>query len=450
MVAGYLLAHRASFRGQADRGSTRHAATVLAGTALAAVGAAAVVSLVSGASWAALLGSSAEHVLGVPVAPLPGRLRFVSPALAALVVVSLGGTLWLLLRPRRAVVAPDAEREARAWSLVRRHGRGTLDYFALRDDKARFVNRNTVVAYAVRGGVAVVAPDPVGPPDERAAAWAAFRRHAAGNCWSIVVVGAGAEWLPTYQAAGMTAIYAGDEAVVDVGRFSLEGGRNKTLRQAANRLANAGYRVSFHDPSALEEARAEELRAMVGDSRQGDVERGFSMTLSRLFDPRDIDLLLAVAVGPDDRAAAFCQFVPAAGIDGYSLDLMRRANGPHPNGLTDFVVIRTIEELRARGRSGLGLNFATMRAVLAGDVDDTWLNRRQRAVLRRLGEDMQIETLWRFNAKYDPDWLPRYVVIDGPDQILSAGLAVAAAESLWELPLVGRYLRPAARPAART
>jgi lysylphosphatidylglycerol synthetase-like protein (DUF2156 family) len=260
------------------------------------------------------------------------------------------------------------------------------------------------------------------------------------------VLGAGPEWLPTYQAAGMTAIYAGDEAVVDVGRFSLDGGRNKTLRQAANRLANAGYQVVFHDPAALDDGLAAQLVEMVGDSRQGDVERGFSMTLSRLFDPRDTDLLLAVAIGPDGRPAAFCQFVPASGIDGYSLDLMRRSNRPHPNGLTDFVVIRTIEELRARGRSGLGLNFATMRAVLAGDVDDTWLNRRQRAVLRRLGEDMQIETLWRFNAKYDPAWLPRYVVIDGPDQILSAGLAVAAAESLWELPFIGRYLRPPNRP----
>ena len=82
-----------------------------------------------------------------------------------------------------------------------------------------------------------------------------------------------------------------------------------------------------------------------------------------------------------------------------------------------------------------------MRAVLAGDVTDSWVNRRQRWLLRRLGENMQIESLWRFNAKYDPIWAPRYVAVDGADRIMSAGLAVAAAESLWELPVIGRLLK---------
>ena len=110
---------------------------------------------------------------------------------------------------------------------------------------------------------------------------------------------------------------------------------------------------------------------------------------------------------------AFCQFVPAAGIDGFSLDLMRRAGGQHPNGLTDFLVVRTIEHLRDEGRRGLGLNFATMRAVLAGEMSDSMTTRLGRRLLLRMSDDMQIESLWRFSAKFDPAWRPRYVVLDG-------------------------------------
>ena len=55
---------------------------------------------------------------------------------------------------------------------------------------------------------------------------------------------------------------------------------------------------------------------------------------------------------------------------------------------------------------------------------------------------MQIESLWRFNAKFDPRWLPRYVVLDRPQSSLRAGLAIAQLESLWELPLGGRPMRP--------
>ena len=96
-------------------------------------------------------------------------------------------------------------------------------------------------------------------------------------------------------------------------------------------------------------------------SRRGDVERGFSMTLGRAFDPDDAGLLLAVVHGPappDARppgaaragrwpSASTC---PAPGIGGYSLDLMRRDDGEHPNGLIDFAVVETIKELRSAGR----------------------------------------------------------------------------------------------------
>ena len=141
---------------------------------------------------------------------------------------------------------------------------------------------------------------------------------------------------------------------------------------------------------------------------------------------------------------AFCQFVPAPGIAGYSLDLMRRdpTAGRHPNGLIEFLVAGTIAEFRERGCRGLGLHFATMRAVLAGDAGDRFWHRSIARLMLRLSADMQIESLWRFNAKFDPRWLPRYVAIDRPQSSLRAGLAIAQLESLWELPLIGRLLQP--------
>ena len=61
-----------------------------------------------------------------------------------------------------------------------------------------------------------------------------------------------------------------------------------------------------------------------------------------------------------------------------------------------------------------------------------------------MSDTMQIESLWRFNAKFDPEWLPRYVVWDSAEQSLAAALAIAKAESFWELPIIGRFLVPAA------
>ena len=142
---------------------------------------------------------------------------------------------------------------------------------------------------------------------------------------------------------------------------------------------------------------------------------------------------------------AFCQYVPAPAINGFSLDLMRRDNSDHPNGLIDFAIVETVRYLGERGYDGLGLNFATMRAVLAGEAGDSMTQRVQAWLLRRMSGSMQIESLWRFNAKFDPEWQPRYAVYDSPEHALGAALAVARAESFWELPLIGRFLVPSAQ-----
>ena len=350
-----------------------------------------------------------------------------------------------------SVASSDALARARA--VLDRHGSGTLDYFALRPDKDFFFWGDTVIAHAVYGTVCLVSPDPIGPVAEREEAWRAFRRHVDANGWALGGLGIGEDWLPIYRSSGMHDLYVGDEAVVRIDRFTLEGGRFKGLRQAVNRIAKYGYGISFHDPAQLDPVLQEKLRRVMTKSRRGDVERGFSMTLGRVFDPSDRGLLLAVVHGPAEPGApegtlgapvAFCQYVPAPGIGGYSLDLMRRDDGEHPNGLIDFAVVETIKELKARGMKGLGLNFATMRAVLAGEAGEGVSQRVQAWLLRRMGDSMQIESLWKFNAKFDPDWQPRYAIYDAPENTLAVAIAVARAESFWELPVIGRFLVPSA------
>lgn len=394
-----------------------------------------------------------QRLVGLRTVALPDGLGpALDPSLLAIGIVLFVLASRLVSRPvvdrRRAAPSPSRDR---ARGVVHRYGSGTLDYFALRHDKQHFFHGETLVTYAVHGGVCLVSPDPIGPEAERLEAWGAFRRFADVNGWTVAALGTGEEWLASYRASGMRHLYVGDEAVVDVGGFRLEGGRNKSLRQAVNRIARNGYTVTFHDPAVLDPRFAAALRLVMERGRRGSCERGFSMTLGRLFDPEDEGLLLVVAHAPGGEPVAFCQFVPAPGIDGYSLDLMRRDGGDHPNGLVDFLVVKTIEHLRERQMTGLALNFAAMRALLAGEGGSP-AKRLARAGLRRLSRSMQIESLWRFTAKYEPAWLPRHIVYDRRADLAAIAVAVARAESFVELPLLGRLLSPnlrGGRPAHR-
>ncbi len=398
--------------------------------------------------WPDVLLGSAERLVGVQFVAFPPTIdRYASISLLAVGMSLIVVALFLLTRPvvdrqlsaGRASVGRRAA-ELRARDIVRRHGTGTLDYFALRDDKQWFFHRDSLVAYAVFGGVCLVSPDPIGPFSERAHVWDSFRRFVDRNGWGLGVMGAGEEWLPTYQASGMRFVYIGDEAVVDPRQFSLDGGKMKGLRQAVNRVARYGYTAHFLDPAHLDTRDAARLAELMAKSRRGEQERGFSMMLGRLFDPRDTGLLLTVVDGPDGAPVAMCQFVPSPAIGGFSLDLMRRDPGEHPNGLLDFALCSTIDHLKEMGMRGLSLNFAAMRSILEGETGDGVTQRVERWALRRLSGVLQIETLWRFNAKYEPTWLPRYIVFDSAEQFVPVAVQIMRAESLTEVPVIGRLL----------
>ena len=279
--AGWLVLERASFPVLPSRQSVRR---------VAVVGLLGVLLLVALAATLAMIAAHDPHPLADQRIRHVGRI--VEYALLVGFVIALG---WSLLSPRRPVHLGGhghrIERE-RARSVIQRFGGGTLDYFALRDDKDWFFVGQSVVAHSVRAGVCLVSPDPIGPAEEREQTWAEFLDYAHDCGWSVAVIGASTPWLAVYEASGLRAVYLGDEAIVDCPSFTLAGGERKSLRQAVNRVAKGGWTTTFVDPLELDDGCRAQVLAMGGESRHGEGERGFSMTLSRMFDPDDTGLLL--------------------------------------------------------------------------------------------------------------------------------------------------------------
>ena len=446
-----LLVNRRDFQASSDWSSLRSALIALGVAAIGIVGlATASIELFTTIDhdhmhtriplWTALRAVS-ERMVGIQTIPLPRRAdRFLAPTLLVIGLSLVAVTLFLLTRPvvdRRLTSGRAAEFRAR--DIVRRHGVSTLDYFALRSDKQWFFHRDSLVAYAVYGGVCLISPDPIGPRNEREQVWGAFRQFADDHGWVTAVMGAGEDWLPSTATRACTTSTWATRPWSRSSRSPCRG-EMKGLRQAHNRITKYGYTATFHDPAHLDAGPPRRAHRAHGLSRQGEHERGFSMMLGRVFDPRDTGLLLTVVRGPDGACRGHVPVRPAPGINGYSLDLMRRDPGDHPNGLLDFALCSTIEHLKEAGYEGLSLNFAALRSTLSGDKGDGTVQRAERWVLKRLSSFAQIESLWRFNAKYEPEWLPRYVVFDTAEHLAPVVMAILRAESLWEIPVLGRLL----------
>jgi len=135
---------------------------------------------------------------------------------------------------------------------------------------------------------------------------------------------------------------------------------------------------------------------------------------------------------------------PAAGIGGYSLDLMR-ATGASIRTVSSTSPCVDHRTSAGGGYKGLSLNFAALRSVLDGENGDGVTQRVERWALKKMSSFLQIETLWRFNAKYEPQWMPRYVRLRHGEHLVPVVLAILRAESLSEVPVIGRFdrrLRP--------
>ncbi len=461
IALGILIISRENFTATTDRSSFLTNVPRLAFVAaLSIVGAASSIKLGNIhhhlQSWAVLLLACTERLVGITTITLPDSSGdFVDPALLVVGFSLIISALYLVTRPvvdrRLSEHANTTERrlaELRARDIVKRHGRGTLDFFALRDDKQFFFFRDSLVAYAVYGGAALISPDPIGPVVDRSAVFNAFHHFAESRGWTVAIVAADSSWLPIYRASGLHSIYIGDEAIVDCATFSLEGGKMKGLRQACTRLTRHGYTVEFVDPATIDPAQVADIVGLIAMLRRGEGERGFSMMLGRLFHQKDQGLLLTIVRDPNGRPAAVCQFVPSLASNSHSLDLMRRDPGEHPNGLIDFALCSTIAHLRERGTAQLSLNFAAFRSILDGERGEGTFTRIERWTLKRLSGILPIETLWLFNNKYNPSWLPRYLVYPAAESFVPVVAAILRAESLTEIPVIGRLLAndPSNRP----
>jgi lysyl-tRNA synthetase class 2 len=355
------------------------------------------------------------------------ELGWLPLAVGLLSVLAIAVGAGLLFRPLGGPTQlPDDPSRRAADELLRRYGSDTLAFFKLRRDINYLfsADHHAFLGYRVDSGVMLVAGDPVGREDALPALVREAAVFAELRGLRLAAIGASERLLPLWRQAGLRSLYIGDEALIDMPRFSLEGRSVRKLRQSVSRLEREGYSIDLRELESLDHRELAELERVSSLWRAGKPERGFSMAMDSLSSDHQHSLVV-VARDREDVVRGFLHFVPTYGRPAMSLSFMRR-DRRSPNGLTEFLVIRSIELLRERGLEELSLNFAAFARLLQrpGSRLDRVLGR-----IVTLGNSFfQIESLYRFNAKFGPRWEPRYLVYEGTLGLARTGLAAMRAE----------------------
>jgi lysyl-tRNA synthetase, class II len=387
-----------------------------------------------------------------------GRVSWtVGYSLGALGLLTAVTTIYFAFRPEHPAARLTEDDERRLRDLLARHGsRDSLGHFALRRDKGVVFSPSgkAAVCYRVVSGVMLASGDPIGDVEAWPGAIERFMDEAKAHSWTPAVMGCsetgGEVWT---RETGLDALELGDEAVVDVADFSLTGRAMRNVRQMVKRIERNGYETRVRRARDISDEELEQIRLAAADWRGTDTERGFSMALGRIGDPADGDAVIATAHKQDTESPygdlkAIIHFVPW-GTDGMSLELMRRDRSADP-GMNELLIVASLQASPGLKIERVSLNFAMFRSALArgekigaGPVLRMW-----RGLLVFLSRWFQIESLYKFNAKFQPRWEPRFVVFRSTRDLPRIGFAAMQAEGFVNvaLPRLFPRRRPTRQP----
>ncbi len=460
-VVVLLIAARREFSALPDRANRRLALLVFSG--LLVVGGVIGTSLVfltdrdaRGAAWTHLVYAGLQTLLGAGVTgrtlnvDVPGWVDGILGVLGSGLLVV---TVWALFRPgqRLAVLTPEEELPARG--LLAEWGDGdSLGYFALRRDKDVILSPNgrAGIAYRVEGSVSLASGDPLGDPESWDAAINSWLAECRAHAWIPGVLGASERAAAAFGRCGLDALELGDEAIIDLREFNLDGRDMRQVRQAVRRIERAGYTVRIRRHGSIGREEMGELVADADRWRDGHTERGFSMALGRLGDPTDERCVMVEAFDGSGRRRGLLSFVPW-GRPGLSLDLMRRDRDAE-NGLNEFMVAKLAENAATVGVTRVSLNFAMLRSVFerGSAIGAGPFMRLAYRLLSLASKFWQLESLFLANAKYGPVWTPRFMCFPQSRDLVRIGLAAARAEGFLPTLFKPRLDTPSPSPALVT
>jgi lysyl-tRNA synthetase class 2 len=106
-----------------------------------------------------------------------------------------------------------------------------------------------------------------------------------------------------------------------------------------------------------------------------------------------------------------------------------RRDAVGPNGVNERLIVETVLRAREHGIREVSLNFAAFKGLIEEDADLGPLQAAQAWLIRRLNPYFQIQSLLTFNAKFEPRWVPRYLVYRSMSDLAPLAVAALSAES---------------------
>lgn len=310
-----------------------------------------------------------------------------------------------------------------AKELVRSFGKSSVDYFKTYNDKFFFFSKDeeAFIAYRVVGSFAVVLEDPVAADSiQMKACIEQFDRYCFNNGLKSIYYRVPESSLSIYAELKKKSLFIGQEAVVDMDTFTLEGRKRGTLRNAVNKVADKGFKITVHMPP-LKDGLLQKLKA-VSDEWLIDNGRSEIVFSQGRFIWEELKGQTVMTVeSPEEKIDAFLNIIPDYAKGELTYDLIRKT-ADAPNGVTMFLLIEFFKYAKASGFKAVNMGFAPMSGI---EVPKNISERSMKYAYNSIRTFSHYRGLRDFKERFYPTWNNIYLVYDHDFDLFSIPSALS-------------------------
>jgi phosphatidylglycerol lysyltransferase len=215
--------------------------------------------------------------------------------------------------------------------------------------------------------------------------------------------------LHQYADFGLTFVKLGEEALVPLDTFTLDGAAAKPMRLVMNRFGRSGLTFRIVPPEQVP-AILPRVRDVSEDwlAQKASAEKGFSLGF---FDAEYVARFPMAVIEDGARVEAFATLWPGAGGEELSVDLMRyRASAPR--NVMEVLLLQVMLWGRENGYSRFSLGMAPLSGLEMSAVAPVW-TRMGNWLFERGGSFYNFQGLRTYKEKFHPLWEPRYLAYPG-------------------------------------
>jgi len=332
--------------------------------------------------------------------------RFLRATSGAVIAVLLYAVMQLLLPGKPKMEPAQSEIMDTVKQIINDSPKIYVNLALLGDKHFLFNDKNNAfIMYGIAGRSWIAMGDPVGPEDEWNELLWKFRELCNYHDGKPVFYQIENTHLDSYLDIGMSFLKLGEEAQVDLKKFSLEGAAGRDLRYAHNKIHKQGY--TFEIIPQQQTAEIADKLQVISDLWLKDKktrEKGFSLGF---FSKEYVNNFPIAAIRFNDEIAAFANIWATGQKNELSVDLMRYLPDC-PNGVMDYLFIEIMLWGKGQGYEWFNLGMAPLAGLTDNSLSPLW--HKFGTFIFRHGEHFyNFSGLRHYKEKFNPVWQPRYL-----------------------------------------